>query len=430
MLWVVGLLNYLDRQLIVTMGWPVKTHLNITDADFGLLSSVFLWMYAICSPAAGFIADRFGSRRVIILSLSVWSTATLATGFASSFQWMLAARAMMGISEAFYIPAALALIVQYHRGRTQSTATGLLVSGACAGSALGGLGGWIAESFGWRFGFQLFGTLGIGYALLLVLLLEDPPSETTDPSACREPNTLHFGQTLRALLGSRGLVLLLCVSVCNGASFWTIRNWMPTCLNMELGVSLTRAGIYGAGVLSVAILMGLLIGGVLSDRWAARTVRARTLIPAIGFCLAAPCLFSVGLLATVPVVIGTVIIVGVAGGCLETNMMPAVCLVTAVRHRATAYGLINCVGTLSGGIMTFVGGWLKDAHVPFATTFQLASGFIMLAGLLLLAVRPGKDCVPRKSIRVVYSSHLSSVAAQHPLAAEGDSSHTPHEGCG
>src|SRR4051794_16936409 len=116
LLWAVALLNYLDRQLVTTMGPPIKAELGIGDARFGLFSSVFLWVYGVCSPVAGYAADRFGRRRVIVLSLGVWSAATLGTGFATSYGEMIAARVVMGVSEAFYIPAGVATIVDYHRG--------------------------------------------------------------------------------------------------------------------------------------------------------------------------------------------------------------------------------------------------------------------------------------------------------------------------
>src|SRR6185295_17044761 len=176
LLWVVALLNYLDRQLVVTMPGPIKADLGIGDQKFGLLSSVFLWIYGICSPIAGYLADRIGKRRVILASLVVWSAATFASGLATSFGAMLAARATLGVSEAFYMPAAVSLIVEYHRGPTRSRATGLHLSGVYAGSVLGGLGGWIAVTFGWRQGFQLFGAIGVAYALVVAFVLPATPT--------------------------------------------------------------------------------------------------------------------------------------------------------------------------------------------------------------------------------------------------------------
>ena len=174
LLWVVAMLNYLDRQLVVTMPGPIKADLGIGDERFGLLSSVFLWVYGFCSPIAGYVADRFGKRPVIIASLLIWSAATFYTGIVSSFEGMLVARATLGVSEAFYMPAAVSLIVEYHRGSTRSRATGLHLSGVYAGSVLGGLGGAMAEMFGWRTGFLVIGAIGVAYALVLMIFFPHP----------------------------------------------------------------------------------------------------------------------------------------------------------------------------------------------------------------------------------------------------------------
>lgn len=157
LLWIVALLNYLDRILLTSMRDPIVKEFSITDAQFGLLTSVFLWSYGLLSPFGGLFADKYGRKKMIMFSALVWSMATLWTGMVSSFGELLVARTFMGISEASYIPAALALITDYHRNRTRSLATGIHMSGLYAGLALGGIGGFIAEWWGWRFGFQFFG---------------------------------------------------------------------------------------------------------------------------------------------------------------------------------------------------------------------------------------------------------------------------------
>jgi MFS family permease len=415
LLWVVAVLNYLDRQLLVNMAAPVKSDLVIANERFGLFSSVFLWVYGICSPVAGYTADRVGRKPVIIASLGIWSAATFSTGFVTSFEEMLIARAFLGVSEAFYMPAAVALIVDHHAARTRSRATGLHLSGVYVGSVLGGLGGWLAEHQGWRFGFVMFGSIGVVYALFLIIVLRVGETEepTPQPPPCREgeknmeevvslsdSKTASFYPSLQgggwgvglspffALLSSRGFVLMLVMNALNGAAYWPVRNWLPSFFNAELGVSLTWSGLYGTASFNVAAFAGMLLGSTISDRLAVRNPRVRALVPAVGFCFAAPCLFVLGLGVLLPVLVACIFVVGMSQGFLDANLMPAVCTVSHVRHRATGYGLMNFVGTTAGGIMTFVGGMLKDASVPFTVTFQLAAGFILVAGLLLFAVKP------------------------------------------
>ena len=160
--------------MLTSMRDSVKADIAMTDAQFGLLTSVFLWVYGALSPLGGFIADRFSRKWVIIGSLGVWSAVTWLTGHVHTFEQMFAARALMGVSEAFYIPAGLALIADLHHGATRSRATGMHMSGVYAGAALGGLGGYIAEHYGWRNGFTWFGFAGTGLRGRAVLLPARP----------------------------------------------------------------------------------------------------------------------------------------------------------------------------------------------------------------------------------------------------------------
>ena len=395
MLWIVALLNYLDRQLIITMGTPIKADLGISDAHFGLFSSVFLWIYAILSPIAGYVADRFGKRRIIIASLLVWSAVTWMTGHVRSFEEMLVARALMGISEAFYIPAAVALIVDYHRGSTRSRATGLHLSGAYAGAISGGLGGWLSENWGWRDGFTLFGAVGVGYALVLMAFLKNPPEEdeTDQPASgipASPPEPLRIGPTFAALFSSSRFLLLLGAWASLGAASWGIRNWLPLFFENERGVTATQAGIYGTSFINIASFFGMLAGGTISDWWSRRLPRARALVPGIALTLAAPCFLGLISAPWIGTVIAALMVMGVAQGTLDSNLMPTLCLVANPRHRATGYGLLNLLSTMTGGAMTYLVGFLKDHQVSLNTSFQFAAILILMAGVFLLQVKPAQ----------------------------------------
>jgi len=175
MLWPVAVLNYLDRQMLSTMGLSIKADIvELQSAQsFGRLMAIFLWVYAWCSPVGGAIADRLNRKWLIVASLGVWSTVTLLMGQAANFQQLYALRALMGVSEALYMPAGLALIADYHRGPTRSLAIGAHLSGVYMGQALGGIGGWVAQEISWRAAFVGCGAIGVAYSFVLMRFLRE-----------------------------------------------------------------------------------------------------------------------------------------------------------------------------------------------------------------------------------------------------------------
>jgi len=248
MLWMVALLNYLDRLMITTMRLSLKEAIPMSDADFGRLPSVGLWVYAGLSPFGGFLADRFSRSRVIVGSLFVWSLVTWLTGHCQSFQQLLLARAVMGISEACYIPAALALIADYHRGPTRSLATGIHMTGIFTGSALGGLGGWLAERYGWSLSFTIFGVIGTVYALLLALVLTDVP-QADPPAAGAESRQSKVGlwHAIVSLLGQGQFLLLVVYWALLGVVGWAVVGWLPTYMNEQFHLAQGAAGLAATG---------------------------------------------------------------------------------------------------------------------------------------------------------------------------------------
>ena len=391
LLWPVATLNYLDRLMLTTMRDSIKAGIPMTDAQFGLLTSVFLWVYALLSPSAGYLADRFSRSKVIIGSLFVWSAVTWLTAHAHDFNQLLIARALMGVSEACYIPAALALIVDYHRGPTRSLATGLHMSGLYAGAALGGLGGVLAEHFKWQSAFNLFGTIGIAYSIVLILTLKEcreaKPSNAENVPAEKIKLADAFGYLFRessfwALLGYFGLL-----SIAN----WAIYGWLPTYMGQQFKLGQGAAGMSATAYIQVASFAGVLIGGAWADRWSRHNPRGRALVPLIGFCAAGPALYwSASTSVLLAAIIGLVVF-GLARGFADANNMPILCQIAPARYRATGYGVLNFAACALGGAMTYVAGALKDANIGLEKVFQFCAGGVVVAVLLLLFVKPKKE---------------------------------------
>jgi MFS family permease len=384
LLWVVSLLNYLDRLMITTMRDPIRAEITMTDAQFGLLTSVFLWIYAVASPLGGFIADRVGRRGIIIVSLFFWSAATFLSGLSHSLHQMLAARALMGLSEACYIPAALALISDYHRGPTRSLATGLNISGIYAGAALGGVGGYIAEHFGWRFGFRIFGFIGISYSFVLLAFLRDQKPDDRQERAS-EPSVDIFAAS-SSLAVQAGFGILLLINVMVGVVNWAVYGWMPTFLKDHFNLGLGAAGLSATGYIQVASFIGVLFAGMLADRWSQSNSRARSITPAIGYLIAGPFLLAAASTNLFGIAIAGLVVFGLGRGAFDTNQMPLLREIVGERFSATGYGMLNFVSTTAGGIMVYVGGRLIDAHINLSKLFQAAGAALFVAGLFLALI--------------------------------------------
>lgn len=394
MLWVVAFLNYLDRILITSMRDPIVADFHLSDAQFGLLTSVFLWSYGILSPFGGFFADRYSRKKVIVFSVMVWSAVTLWTGFAASFQEMLIARFLMGVSEACYIPAALALITDYHKGRTRSLATGLHMSGLYAGLALGGMGGYIAELWGWRFGFHIFGAIGIVYSLLLLYVLKDhkASAETASEAPVSEDTEkISLTGALKVLFSETSFYILLIYFAVLGIVNWLVYGWLPTFLKDHFHLNLGEAGISATGYIQIGSFVGVIAGGILADRWTRKNNRGRLYILIIGFTLGAPFLFLMASTSIFSIAIIAMLIFGLARGFNDANMMPILRQVADSRYIATGYGFLNFLSTIVGGLMVYVGGALKDAQVDLSIVYQFSAVVMLLATWLLFAVKLKKN---------------------------------------
>ena len=388
----VALLNYLDRQMLATMKASMVADIPTiaNQADWGLVLGAFKWTYALLAPIAGYISDRFSRRWVIGASLFAWSAVTWWTGHATTFNELLAARALMGISEAFYFPAALALITEYHLGATRSRAVGLHQAGVYLGQILGGFAGYAADSpeLGWRWAFSTAGLIGVFYAVPLLAALRDPVRPPAGDDVSRAP-----AGVVRGLLGNRDFVLLVLYFTLPAIAAWVVRDWMPEILRQRFDLGQGKAGVSAILFVQVAALVGALVGGTLADRWMRRTPRGRIYASAIGTLLFLPALFSVGNAGTLGVAIAGLVVFGLGWGFFDSNSMPILSQIARPEWRATGYGIMNMVSISCGGFGDWAFGALRDRDVPLNLIFGVFAGVALLSVLIVLMIRPREENV-------------------------------------
>lgn len=395
LLWPVAMLNYLDRQMLATVRSSIRTDIPsiANDRDFGAVMAVFMWVYAFMSPLGGYVADRFSRRWLVIGSLFVWSAVTWLTGRAETYGQMLSFRALMGVSEAFYIPAALALIADFHTGDTRSRAIGIHQSGIYAGLVLGGIGGYVAQMSSWRNCFTWFGAAGVCYAVVLMLTLRDAPDYS--PNAAGRGSSSSIRQTLRALWGQPAFWILVIYFTLPAIAGWFTKNWLPTFLADSFNLKQGPAGLSATGYIQIASFIGVLLGGVVADAWMRRTGRGRIYASALGVFLLAPALLGLGYAWSLGAAIGFMILFGLGWGFFDCNNMPILCQIARPEHRATGYGFMNLVSISVGALATFGLGWMRDNGVNFSAALAVVALLALGSAGLILFLKPRPDLMER-----------------------------------
>lgn len=395
LLWPVALLNYLDRQMIASMKSSVMGDVtNIgSDANWGYMLGQFKWVYAILSPIGGYIADRFSRRLTICASLFVWSGITWWTGRVTSYEELLWARTFMGFSEAFYIPAALALIADYHQADTRSRAVGFHQMAIYCGVILGGFGGYVAQdpSWGWRSAFNLTGLAGVIYAVPLLLLLRDAPAR----GRVEETTTrLTFPDAISRLMGNGSFVLLVLYFTLPALAGWVVRDWMPNILEKAFHISQGQAGVSATLYWQTAAIFSALAGGLWADRWMKKSPRGRIYVSAVGMTLIIPALFGVGnstIVGSLGLAIASLILFGIGWGFFDGNNMPILSQIVPSNLRATGYGIMNLVSISCGGLADWGFGILRDRNVPVNIIFSAFASLAVVSVVLVLLIRPRLD---------------------------------------
>ena len=292
----------------------------------------------------------------------------------------------MGVSEAFYIPAALALIADYHTGYTRSRAVGLHQMAIYMGVIVGGFSGYAADSaaMGWRLAFAACGIAGIVYALPLAFLLRDAPKSAVSETAAK--NTI--GESAKELLGNGAFILLVLYFTLPALAGWVVRDWMPAILKQQFNIAQGPAGVAATSSWQIAAMVGALLGGWLADRWMHHHQRGRIFVSAIGMGLIIPAIFGVGNAGTLTMAVLFLALFGLGWGFFDGNNMPILCQIVRPGLRATGYGIMNLVSISCGGFADWGFGTLRDAKVPLNVIFGVFAATALLSVVLVLLIRP------------------------------------------
>ncbi len=391
LLWLVCVFNYADRQAIFSVFPALQAEMGLTDVELGVVGGAFMWVYAAALPVAGAVADRVNRKGLILGGLAFWSAVTLATGWATEYWHIVLCRALEGLGEAFYFPASMSLISDYHGPRTRSRAMGLHQSSVYVGTVLGGaVAGYCADTSGWRTGFTLFGGLGVGLAAVLVFCLKEPPRGAT-----AEPTTADAarGAGEVARLPMAWVLTLTFV----GANFVAaiFLTWMPTYLKRQFGMSLTAAGLNATLWLQAASVVGVLVGGFLADRVAVRVRGGRPLVQAAGLLLGAPLIFLTGWTRDTQLLVVALAGFGFFKGLYDASIWASLYDVVPANRRATAQGLMNAVGWLGAGVAPVAIARASAEYGMAACLSGTAAVYLLVGTLLVVGTRSFVPSTPR-----------------------------------
>lgn len=384
---VAAALNYADRAAMSSVLSAVRTDLDISDVSLGLVGSIFLWSYALGSPIAGALADRFSRTKLVVSSLVAWSAVTALIGAVTGLPALLALRFGLGVAECLFLPAAIALIADYHGPESRARAMSFISIGVNGGMVFGGaLAGYLAEKYGWRSGFWVLGLGGIGLAFFAgTFLPASGHARAPAPTrATNSPARASWMDALAYLVRTPSYWVLIAESMLSGLGVWTFFGWLPLYFRETYNMSLASAGFAGTFMLQVSVVLGVFVGGWISDR-VARHAPARRMQLYGGFYLAAApfLLLFLGRPDFVIVAIG-ISLFSFLRGLGQANDNPTQCEIVPPQFRSTGVGIMNAVATGAGGCGVLIAGFLKR-EVGLAGIFAGIAGAFFIAGFILLA---------------------------------------------
>lgn len=377
LLWIAFFFNQADRQIFNVLLPLIRDDLDLTDADMGLVASVLTLVYGLLVPIAGLLGDRVSKKKIIIISLIIWSSATLLTGFSTLLAELIFLRSVAtGGGEAFYSPSANAVISANHDDRTRATALSLHQTSLYVGVIFSGyIAGVFAEMYGWRNTFYIFGGFGILLGVVLYFRMEEDKIIKT---AFKSDEISAIKESVYMFWGNRTAVLLTFAFA--GMQFVGIGflTWMPTFLHEVFGFSLARSGFDATFYHHVGAFLGVIVGARLADRFVNYYAGVRIFFQALGLLLGAPFIYIMSVSDSIFLVYIAMTCFGVFRGFYDSNIFASLYSVIKVRHRTTATGFMLMFAFIVGSLSPLLLGMLKPV-------LGLSNGFALLSIVYLLA---------------------------------------------
>jgi MFS family permease len=384
---------YLDRVCISTAAKAIKSDLLLSDTQMGFVFGAFTFAYALFEVPSGWLADRFGARLMLTRIVLWWSLMTAATGWVGGFASLFAARLLFGVGEAGTYPSISCVYARWLPERMRGRAFGAVVmTGPFAGAITQPLVVTLLGVVSWRRCFEIFGLVGVVWAVAWYRWFRDDPRRHRSVNAAEAaligeaklPGAIHPAVPWARLLRSRSLALLCLMYFAMIYGWYFYFTWLPSYLQRARGFNLTEAGWLSALPL-IGIGTGVMAGGWLSDalrrRWGTRI--GRRLPAMIGLPLAAGAI--VGIIAiTSP--LGAVAMFVTAGALAALAMAPswAVCLDIGKQHTGVVSGAMNMFGNFGGTLCGVAVGWcLDDWHSWNAPLYSIAVFYIVAAACWL-----------------------------------------------
>jgi len=374
-------LNYADRAAISSVFSALRVDLGLSDVQLGMLGSLFLWTYALGSPFAGNLGDRWSRRSQVVCSLALWSAVTALTGVAGGIAMLCVLRGALGLAESLYLPAATALLADHHGPATRGRAMSIHSIGLNFGVVIGGaFAGYLAEHFGWRSSFWVLGFVGVVLAFASRFFLSDPPA----PAIPRKPAArASVGEAWRYLAAVPSFHVMLAKAMLAGVGVWVFLNWLPLYFRESFDMTLGAAGFAGTFMLQISTVLGIAVGGWISDRAAVREPRHRMFVQGLSYLAAAPFLLLFLLGPGFTLVAVAVSVFSLFRGIGQASENPIVCEVIPVQFRSSALGIMNTCATAAGGVGVLFAGILKS-HFGLNAIFAGISLLFVLAGAALV----------------------------------------------